>query len=112
MNEEDKIVQEAVEEKHGKKKQNKRELVLVDGKPVVHIKVYSPFKIYFDDQAFSISAENDTGPFDILPGHHNFMTLLNSCELLIATATEPQKIKISRGVMHVKADQINVFLDV
>lgn len=112
MNEEDKIVQEAVEEKHGKKKHDKRQPVLVDGKPVVHIKVYSPFKIYFDDQAFSISAENDTGPFDILPGHHNFMTLLNACELLIATTTEPQKIKISRGVMHVKADQINVFLDV
>lgn len=84
----------------------------VDGKQSVHIKVYSPFKVYFDGQAFSISAENDTGPFDVLPKHHNFMTLLNACELAIDAPGGGQKVKITRGVMHVKADNVTVFLDV
>ena len=78
----------------------------------MHIKVYSPFHIYFDDRAKSISALNDTGPFDILPGHRNFMTLVSACELNIITATGEEKIKIARAVMHVKADEIRVFLDV
>lgn len=78
----------------------------------VHIKVYSPFKTYFDEEAYSISAENDTGPFDILPKHHNFITLLNPCELVIERDGGPMGIQISKGVMHVKADKIVVFLDV
>ena len=74
--------------------------------------VHSPFKSYFDGQAFSISAENLVGPFDVLPGHHNFMTLLTSCELVIRSKTGDQRINISGGIMHVKTDRIVVFLDV
>lgn len=84
-----------------------------DPKPTMHIKVYSPFKTYFDEDGYSISADNATGPFDILPHHHNFMTLLNSGEMMIrpVRGTE-QKIRISGGLMHVKADVVTVFLDV
>lgn len=78
----------------------------------IHIKVYSPFKVYFDDVAKSISAVNDTGPFDILPMHHNFMTLLNPCDLVIRTLRDEKRIRITRGIMHVKANQVTVFLDV
>ena len=81
-------------------------------KPKIHIKVYSPFKVYFNDDASSISAVNDTGPFDILPQHHNFITLLSPCELNIDKDGAPVRIRISRGIMHVKADQVIVFLDV
>lgn len=78
----------------------------------IHVKVYSPFKVYFDGMAKSISAVNDTGPFDILPMHHNFMTLLNPCDLVIRTLRDEKRIRITRGIMHVKANQVTVFLDV
>jgi len=86
-----------------------------NGKPTMHIKVHSPFKTYFDEDGYSISGENPTGPFDILPHHHNFMTLLGACELVIRpvnTPPEEQRIRISGGLMHVKADKITVFLDI
>ncbi len=76
------------------------------------VKVYSPFKDYFDAPANSVSAVNDTGPFDILPGHHNFLTLLSACELEVRTAEGAEKIKIDRGIMYVKKDKVTVFLDV
>lgn len=79
---------------------------------LMHVKVYSPFKVYFDDMAQSISAVNDTGPFDILPKHHNFMTLLDPCDISIRTSDEERKIRINRAVMHVKVNQVIVFLDV
>jgi len=84
----------------------------VNGKPIMHIKVYSPYMVYFDEDGYSISAENDTGTFDILPRHHNFMTLLNPCDLIVRSLRDAQKIRISRGIMHVKADRVIVFLDV
>ncbi|MCB9817526.1 F0F1 ATP synthase subunit epsilon [Candidatus Nomurabacteria bacterium] len=80
-----------------------------------HLKVYAPFKVYYEGVVASISAENGTGPFDILANHHNFLTLLNPCELTIRTSTEdkePEKIKITRGIMQVKANDVVVFLDV
>ena len=84
-----------------------------DGKFSMHVRVYSPFRDYYDGSAFSLSAENATGPFDILPKHHNFISLLTACELNVRTVSGgDQKIRISGGILHVKANQVIVFLDV
>lgn len=83
-----------------------------DGEELLRVKVHSPYQTYFDGDAFSISALNSTGPFDILPRHHNFMTLLLPCELHIHSPLGDKRIRIARGVMHVKADRATVFLDV
>lgn len=83
------------------------------GKLSMHVRVYSPFREYYDGQAFSVSAENATGPFDILPKHHNFMSLLSPCDIVIRTVDKgDRRIRIAGGLMHVKADQTIVFLDV
>lgn len=88
----------------------------VDGKPTMAVKVYAPFQIYFEGRAFSVSGSNETGPFDILPKHHNFICMLVPCNLVVKPAEgEDQKdrvIKISRALMHVKADSVTVFVDV
>lgn len=80
----------------------------------MRVKVYSQQRVYFDELATSISAVNATGPFDVLPGHHNFISLLDACELEIRrpSGKETQKIKISGGLIHVKADRTTVFLDI
>jgi hypothetical protein len=82
------------------------------GQPIMDIKVYAPFKVYFEGQAYSITAVNETGPFDILPHHHNFLCMLVPCELIIRTGYDTQKIKIARALMHVKAEKVTVFVDV
>ncbi len=79
----------------------------------MHVKVYSPFHVYFDGEAVSISAENDTGTFDILGRHKNFLTLLRPGDVTVRTGRgDDEKIPISNGIMHVKADEVIVFLDV
>jgi len=77
------------------------------------VKVYSPFRVYYDNQASSVSATNDTGPFDILPGHKNFLTLLTSGDIVVrSTSGKEETITIDRGVLHVSNDIVRVFLDV
>lgn len=85
--------------------------VTADGSETIYVKVYSPLKVYFDGFAKSISAVNETGPFDVLPRHKNFLTLLSPCDLIIRAAIE-QKMHISRGVLLVRNNQVTVFLDV
>lgn len=102
------------EEEHEVKttEQPKEKPVIDTSKLSMRVKIYAPFKTYFDGEAHSISAVNDTGPFDILPKHHNFMTLLNAGDIVVRTDRGEERIAISRGIMHVKADDVIVFLDV
>jgi F-type H+-transporting ATPase subunit epsilon len=82
-------------------------------KPTMDVKVYAPFKVYYEGPALSISAASATGPFDVLPHHHNFITLLLNGEVVVRPVdAKEQKIRISGGVMHVKKDKVVVFLDV
>lgn len=83
------------------------------GKPTMAVKVYAPFQVYFEGEAFSVSAVNATGPFDILPRHHNFLCMLVPCNLVVTPVEGDAKtIKIHRALMHVKADSVVVFMDV
>lgn len=80
----------------------------------MHVKVHAPYKTYFDGRAVSVTAANDTGVFDVLAGHSKFITILNRCEVIIRKPEggEDERISIQQGVMHVKEDEIVVFLDV
>jgi F0F1-type ATP synthase epsilon subunit len=81
--------------------------------PTVHVRVASPFKVFYDDEAVSLSGSNATGPFDILPHHHKFISLLKEGDLAIRTPNGGTiQIRISGGIMHVKADLVTVFLNV
>lgn len=84
-----------------------------NSKPTMAVKVYAPFQVYFEGEAYSVSAVNATGPFDILPRHHNFLCMLVPCELVVTPVEgNPKTIKIRRALMHVKADRVAVFVDV
>ncbi len=81
--------------------------------PTMKVKIYAPFEIYFEGEASSFSAVNLTGPFDVLPRHKNFMSLLQPGTITVRQSGKPDfSMNISRGIAHVKADQVTVFLDV
>ena len=81
-------------------------------KDKLNIKIYSPYKVYFNAEADSISATNETGPFDVLPRHHNFISILKAGEIKVRFSSSEQRFKIDRGIIHVKQNQVVVFLDV
>jgi F0F1-type ATP synthase epsilon subunit len=79
----------------------------------MHVKVYAPFKIYYDAPATSVTAVNRVGQFDVLQGHHNFISLLTPGEVTIRAEGMPDfKMNIDHGLIHVKADEVKLFLDV
>ncbi|MGK3796871.1 hypothetical protein, partial [Enterococcus faecium] len=50
-----------------------------------HVKIFSPYQTYYEGEATSLSAANRTGPFDILPGHINFFSLLTGGQVVVNT---------------------------
>lgn len=84
-----------------------------DDKASMSVKIYAPFQVYFEGEATSVSAENATGPFDILPHHRNFLCMLVPCNLTVQPVEGKQKtIKIHRALMHVQSNHVTVFMDV
>lgn len=78
----------------------------------LHVKVWSPFRVFYDAEASSVSGVNGTGAFDVLPRHRNFITLLQPSDLILQTKDGETRIKISGGVMRVHQDTVTVFLEV
>jgi F0F1-type ATP synthase epsilon subunit len=80
---------------------------------IMRAKIYAPFKVYYDGQATSVTATNGVGQFDILAQHHNFISLLEPGDVTVRTDGKADfTMKINRGIMHVKADIVRVFLDI
>ena len=83
------------------------------GTRLMKVKIYAPFKVYYDAEAESVTAINRVGPFDVLEGHHNFISLLEPGNITVRKPGQPDFfMKVVRGVIHVKKDEIKVFLDV
>lgn len=79
----------------------------------MQVKIYAPLNTYFDGPADSVSAVNDTGPFDILARHKNFICLLKPGQITVRRAGRSDfTMQIKQAIMHVKADRVTVFLDV
>ena len=77
-----------------------------------NVKIFSPFQTYYQGEAISLSAANRTGPFDILPGHINFFSLITSGTVVVNTGFQQLEFQIGRGVVRVNKDNVTLFADV
>lgn len=72
----------------------------------------APFNVYYEGPATAVTAINEVGEFDILPGHADFFSMLVSCEVIIETAAEPVKFTISNGIITVRDNEVMLFVNV
>jgi len=76
------------------------------------LKIFSPYQTYYQGEAVSLTAANRTGPFDILPGHINFFSLLTGGTVVVNTGFQRLEFQIGRGVVRVNQDAVTLFADV
>ena len=76
---------------------------------MLHVIARAPFKLYYDGPAYSLSAANAVGKFDILRGHADFFSMLLPGEVFIETDGEPVIFKVSNGIVTVRADEVQLF---
>lgn len=72
----------------------------------------SPFKIYYEGLATTVTATNKVGVFDILPGHADFFSILNPGEVLIETNSNPVNFSISSGIITVRDNEVMLFVNI
>ncbi len=76
------------------------------------VKIFSPYQTYYEGDAVALSAANRTGPFDILPGHINFFSLLTGGQVVLNTGFQRLEFQIARGILRVNRDEVTLFADI
>lgn len=71
----------------------------------------APFEIYYEGPAKVVSASNKVGPFDILPGHADFFSILIPGDVTVETTTEPITFKITNGIVAVRDNEVMMFVN-
>ena len=72
----------------------------------------APFKVYYEGDATAVSGQNRVGPFDILPGHADFFSVMSPGEIIIENGDkEPVAFEINNGIVTTRDNQVMMFLN-
>jgi hypothetical protein len=66
---------------------------------------------FFKGIAKTVSSVNDTGEFDVLPKHANFVTLIRGYVIIDKGLPSEKKFDVDSGVLAAKTDEVDVYLD-
>lgn len=77
-----------------------------------NVRIFSPYQTYYQGEATSLTAANRTGPFDVLPGHINFFSLLSGGLVIVNTGFQRLEFPIARGILKVNGTEVTLFADV
>lgn len=66
---------------------------------------------FFSGVAKTVSSLNDTGEFDVLPQHANFVTLIKGYVIIDKKLPTEKKFEIENGVLAAKTGAVDVYLD-
>jgi F0F1-type ATP synthase epsilon subunit len=71
----------------------------------------APFHNYYEGAAKAVSASNQVGKFDILPGHADFFSVMTPGEVTLETDNQNVSFMISNGIITVRDDQVMLFVN-
>jgi F0F1-type ATP synthase epsilon subunit len=77
----------------------------------INVVARSPFHVFYEGPAYSLSASNKVGSFDILPGHADFFSMLTKCTVVIDTNDEQVSFEAYNGMLTVKNDSVMLFVN-
>jgi F0F1-type ATP synthase epsilon subunit len=80
------------------------------GKLTVNIK--SRTNSYYNGSASSLTSVNDTGEFDVLPFHANFITIIRDFITIDKGLTTEKKIEIKSAVLSVIGDRVDGYVGI
>ena len=81
--------------------------------PQLAVTARAPFHVYYEGVAEVVSAVNAVGPFDILPGHADFFSVLVPCTVVIRKATgDPESFDIRSGIVTIRDNEVLLFANV
>lgn len=79
---------------------------------VLQVIVRNPDKVIFNGIAQAVSSRNEVGPFDVLPQHENFISLISGKITIWLEKHQKQEIENGSAIMKAKSNKVSIFLGV
>ena len=80
-------------------------------KETIRVDIRSRKEKFFQGDAKSVTSLNETGEFDVLPQHANFVTLIRGFVVVDKGLPTEKRIELDNGVLAAKTDSVDVYLD-
>ena len=81
-----------------------------DNKPVIFVVVRTKEGVMFKDKVKAVTSYNEKGPFDVLPEHENFISLINQHLVIHTMDGKENEIKVDTAVIKVYKNEVHIFL--
>ena len=73
------------------------------------VEINSPEKELWKGEALSVSSENLSGVFDILPFHANFITIIENKPIKIRTPEKMEEFNFSNAILYATKNKIIIY---
>lgn len=84
---------------------------LTNSLTTLHVRVRDRVRVIFEKDARAITTYSDTGLFDILPQHTNFISLIKQAIIVHTIDGQKATIPINNGLMKVKANTVHCYVN-
>jgi len=68
--------------------------------------------LLFQGEVEAISSFNDKGPFDILPRHANFISIIKKHVVIHLPRKEEKRIELESGILKVRDNNVEIYLGI
>lgn len=76
----------------------------------LRVRILSPQKLLLDMEASSVSSKNLQGPFDILPMHANFITVVEDQQIVVRIPKQkPLTFKFPIAIIYNNNNRVNIY---
>lgn len=76
--------------------------------PTLHVRIISPQQLILNTEAESVSSKNMQGPFDILPQHANFITIVENQPIVVRTP-KPLTFKFNLAIILTRENKVDIY---
>lgn len=76
---------------------------------ILTVTINSPKEHVWEGKAFTVSSVNSQGPFDILPQHANFITLIEDKPIVIRTPIEILKYTFTKSLIYTHDNYVYIY---
>ncbi len=77
------------------------------------VRISKATTVVWEGDATAVSSKNSDGPFDVLPMHANFVTLIRNEPIVVHTAQEgDMTYQFEQAVMYVKGNNIRIYTEI
>lgn len=76
---------------------------------MLKVRINSPEAVLWEGEALWVSSKNSQGPFDVLPFHTNFVSIIENESIKINTGHEVKEYKFSFSVIYVHSNSVFIY---